>query len=68
MLAHKKANLCINLATSNKTDLINKISTWLNVIKPSTLNIAGPRSSSLKDGYKECYKILISVFKNNPRN
>ena len=58
---YKKELLLINL--ENRTTSVEKhIQTWLQVLAPGILNVAGPRESSSPGIYKEVKALLQNVF------
>ncbi|MCX7769894.1 MAG: putative molybdenum carrier protein [Proteobacteria bacterium] len=57
----KKPYLVVNL--DDEGNPVLKIVDWINKIKPSVLNIAGPRESKCPGIYEKTCKILVEVFK-----
>jgi predicted Rossmann fold nucleotide-binding protein DprA/Smf involved in DNA uptake len=56
-----KPYLIVNIDTEN--DPVSKILNWIKEVKPSVLNVAGPRESKCKGMYEKTFAILCQVFK-----
>ncbi len=54
---------CLVVNLDKESDPVNKILNWLGNIKPSILNIAGPRESKCKGIYEKTCIILSELFK-----
>lgn len=54
---------CLIINIDVETEPVEKILNWIKIIKPSVLNIAGPRESKCKGIYEKTSAILSEVFK-----